>query len=127
MEKEKKFYPYYFFEIIVLIVLTVEITIILSVLFPIPIGRTVDLTAQFSPRPEWYFLFLYQLTKYFPGAWAFIGVWLLPGAALAIIFLAPFLDRGEDPSLRKRIFSLIVAVFILASTAVLTFLALWEG
>ena len=64
-KKDNKFFPYYFFEITLVVLFTIEVVLVLAVLFPPTIGREIDFSAQFSPRPEWYFLFLYQLTKYF--------------------------------------------------------------
>jgi len=78
-KNEKTFFPYYFFEITVVALFTLEAVLILAVLFPPAIGREIDFSAQFSPRPEWYFLFLYELTKFFPGKWTFVGAVLLPG------------------------------------------------
>ena len=78
-KNQKKFFPYYFFEVAVVALLTVEAVLLLAVVFPPSIGREIDFLAQYSPRPEWYFLFLYQFTKYFPGKWTFIGAVLLPG------------------------------------------------
>jgi cytochrome b6-f complex subunit 4 len=100
--REKKFFPEFLFEITVTAFFAVEAVLILAVLFPSAIGREIDFSAQFSPRPEWYFLFLYELTKYFPGRWTFVGAVLLPGLALALILLAPFLDSGTARSLRER-------------------------
>src|SRR5512145_1078317 len=95
----KTFFPYYFFEITVIALFTIEAVLVLAVLFPPAIGREIDLSAQFSPRPEWYFLFLYELTKYFPGRWTFVGAVLLPGLAFSVILLAPFLDSGRGRTL----------------------------
>ena len=47
----------------------------------------------YTPRPEWYFLFLFQLLKYFPGNLEVVGVIVLPFLALAALVLLPFLDR----------------------------------
>jgi cytochrome b6-f complex subunit 4 len=101
-EGQKKFFPYYFFEVTIILLFTVEAVLLLAVVFPPAIGREIDFSAQYSPRPEWYFLFLYQLTKYFPGKWTFIGAVLLPGLAFSILLLAPFLDNGKGTSLRER-------------------------
>jgi cytochrome b6-f complex subunit 4 len=101
-ENQKKFFPYYFFEVAVVALFTVEAVLLLAVVFPPSIGREIDFSAQYSPRPEWYFLFLYQLTKYFPGKWTFIGAVLLPGFAFSILLLAPFLDSGKATALRER-------------------------
>jgi len=101
-ENQKKFFPYYFFEVAVVALFTVEAVLLLAVAFPPSIGREIDFSAQYSPRPEWYFLFLYQLTKYFPGKWTFIGAVLLPGLAFSVLLLAPFLDSGKATALLER-------------------------
>lgn len=101
-KNEKTFFPFYFFEVAVVALLTVEAVLLLAALFPSPVGREIDFSAQFSPRPEWYFLFVYQLTKYFPGRWTFVGAVLLPGLAFSLVLLTPFLDTGKERSLAMR-------------------------
>jgi quinol-cytochrome oxidoreductase complex cytochrome b subunit len=124
-KKEKKFFPEYLFEITITAFFAVEAVLILAVLFPSAIGREIDFSAQFSPRPEWYFLPLYELTKYFPGRWTFVGAVLLPGLALALIILAPFLDSGTATSLRERKtvaacgFGLLVVIVVLTVRSLL--------
>jgi quinol-cytochrome oxidoreductase complex cytochrome b subunit len=123
---DKKFFPYYFFEVTVVSLFTIEAVLILAVLFPPSIGREIDFSAQYSPRPEWYFLFLYQLTKYFPGRWTFVGAVLLPGLAFSLLLLAPFLDSGRATALRQRKaaalagFGLLTAVIGLTIASLLT-------
>ena len=121
---EKTFFPYYFFEVVVVALFTVEAVLLLAVLFPPAIGREIDLSAQFSPRPEWYFLFLYQLTKYFPGKWTFVGAVLLPGVAFSLVLLAPFLDSGRERALSRRRTAAVVGFGLLTATVVLTALSL---
>lgn len=128
MQTEKKhqntFYPYYLFEIAVTALFTVEAVLVLAALFPPAMGREIDFSAQYSPRPEWYFLFLYQLTKYFPGKWTFAGAVLLPGLAFSVLLLAPFLDNNRAVSLRNRKTAAAVGFGLLASVVVLTLLSL---
>lgn len=121
---DKKFFPYYFFEIMVVAVFTIEAMLLLAVLFPPPIGREIDFSAQYSPRPEWYFLFLYQITKYFPGGWTFVGAVLLPGLAFSALLLTPFLDRSPSAGLRERKIPALVAFGLLALVIALTLLSL---
>jgi quinol-cytochrome oxidoreductase complex cytochrome b subunit len=121
---DKKFFPYYFFEIMLVAVFTVEVVLILAVLFPPPIGREIDFSAQYSPRPEWYFLFLYQLTKYFSGEWTFVGAVLLPGLAFSALLLAPFLDSGKATDLRQRKTAAAAGLILLALVIGLTVLSL---
>jgi quinol-cytochrome oxidoreductase complex cytochrome b subunit len=119
-KKEKNFFPEYLFEITITAFFAVEAVLVLAVLFPSAIGREIDFSAQFSPRPEWYFLFLYELTKYFPGRWTFVGAVLLPGLALALFLLAPFLDSGAETSLRERKTAAACGFGLLAAIVALT-------
>jgi len=121
---DNKFFPYYFFEISLIAMFTVEAVLILAVLFPPPIGREIDFSAQYSPRPEWYFLFLYQITKYFSGRWTFVGAVLLAGLAFSILLLAPFLDRTPSTGLRQRKIPALFGFGMLAIVIALTLLSL---
>ncbi|MEX0820099.1 MAG: cytochrome b N-terminal domain-containing protein [Pirellulaceae bacterium] len=44
-----------------------------------------------AARPEWYFLFLFQLLKHSPSE--FIGAILIPGAAMGFLFALPLIAR----------------------------------
>jgi quinol-cytochrome oxidoreductase complex cytochrome b subunit len=121
---DKKFFPYYFFEITLMTLFTIEVVLLLAALFPPSIGREIDFSAQYSPRPEWYFLFLYQLTKYFFGGWTFVGVVLLPGLVFGAIVLLPFLDRSSSARLRERKIPAIAAAVLLTLVIALTLLSL---
>jgi len=118
------FFPNYLFEIMVAALLTVEVVLVLAALFPPAVGREIDFSAQYSPRPEWYFLFLYQLTKYFPGRWTFVGAVLLPGLAFSLMLLTPFLDSGNATDLRQRKTSAAAGFILLALVIGLTVLSL---
>lgn len=123
-KNEGQFYPYYFFEILVVALFTVEVVLILAVLFPQAVGREIDFSAQYSPRPEWYFLFLYQLTKYFPGRWTFVGAVLLPCLTFCVLLLAPFLDSGKEAGLRQRKIAAVAGFGLLAAVICLTAVSL---
>ncbi|HEX9114083.1 MAG TPA: hypothetical protein VF888_07010 [Nitrospirota bacterium] len=120
----KAFFPYYFFEITVIALFTVEAVLILAALFPSAAGREIDFSAQYSPRPEWYFLPLYQLTKYFSGRWTFVGAVALPGLAFGLLLLAPFLDGGRETALRQRKTAAAVGFGLLVAVTVLTIASL---
>ena len=49
---------------------------------------------QYIPRPEWYFLFLFEMLKFFPGKIEFIGTTVIPGLAVLVLLLLPFIDRS---------------------------------
>ena len=68
-----------------------------------PLEGPADPTdATFIPRPEWYFLGLFQLLKYFPGKWEVVGAMVVPGLAAGFLALLPWIDRGPDRDPRRR-------------------------
>jgi quinol-cytochrome oxidoreductase complex cytochrome b subunit len=74
-----------------------------------PLEGPADPTdANYIPRPEWYFLGLFQLLKYFPGKWEVFGAIVLPGVVAAFLALLPWIDRGPERDPRRR--PLIMAV-----------------
>lgn len=68
--------------------------------------------ADYIPRPEWYFLSLFQLLKYFPGPLELVASQVVPGLVVGGMFALPFLDRGASrhpwaPS--RRVFTVAMA------------------
>jgi len=69
--------------------------------------------AQYIPRPEWYYLPIFQWLKYWHGAASVFGVLILPTVlALAIIAL-PFLDRSIERRPWKRPVAMGAYAFVL--------------
>jgi len=88
-----------------------------------PLEPPADPTASdYVPRPEWYFLGLFQLLKYFPGKLEVIGALVLPGIAMTLLALLPWLDRGQSREWRARRTLLSVFTAGLAAVATLTLL-----
>jgi ubiquinol-cytochrome c reductase cytochrome b subunit len=50
-------------------------------------------SSEYPARPEWYFLSLFQLLKYFPGKQEMIGTIVIPSAILVVMLLIPLFDR----------------------------------
>jgi ubiquinol-cytochrome c reductase cytochrome b subunit len=74
-----------------------------------PEANTAD--TSYIPRPEWYYIPLFQWLKVVSGQWSLLGGIVLP-AVLALLFTAiPFLDRGRERRPWKRPF--VVAGFVL--------------
>jgi ubiquinol-cytochrome c reductase cytochrome b subunit len=51
--------------------------------------------AGYVPRPEWYFLWLFQTLKYFKGGMETVGTFVLPTVAIALLVSVPFIDRRQ--------------------------------
>jgi ubiquinol-cytochrome c reductase cytochrome b subunit len=76
-----------------------------------PLDAPADPTdATYVPRPEWYFLGLFQLLKYFPGRWEVVGALILPGLALALLALLPWIDRSPHREPRRRRLALLTMI-----------------
>jgi ubiquinol-cytochrome c reductase cytochrome b subunit len=75
------------------------------------------------PRPEWNFLFLFQLLRYFPGALEWIGATMVPGVLVALLFLLPFLDWQKERSPFRRRATVTAGFGIIAGIGLLTALA----
>jgi ubiquinol-cytochrome c reductase cytochrome b subunit len=75
-------------------------------------------SSDYVPRPEWYFLGLFQLLKYFPGRLEIIGALVVPGLVLTFMALLPWIDRGRSREWRSR--RAILGVFVAGVAGVLT-------
>jgi ubiquinol-cytochrome c reductase cytochrome b subunit len=103
----RKFYPEQVFKDTVGVTLAFLILFVMAVVARVPLGRLADPTdTAFIPRPEWYFLFLFQTLKFFKGPMEAIGSVVLPGIAVLTLLLIPFIDRGPVIRLGKRTFAI---------------------
>jgi ubiquinol-cytochrome c reductase cytochrome b subunit len=82
-----------------------------------------DPSSTYVARPEWYFLPLFQILKYFEGPLEVIGTMVLPGIAGGLLIGLPFLDRSPSRDPRRRLVVLIGAFAGLASVVLLGVLA----
>ncbi len=79
--------------------------------------------SAYIPRPEWYFLFLFEMLKYFPGQLEWIGTFIIPSLAVAALFLLPFIDRNPYRHFSKRKFALGFMSAIVIGMVALTLMA----
>jgi ubiquinol-cytochrome c reductase cytochrome b subunit len=86
------------------------------------LGAPADPSHQFAAaRPEWYFLFLFQLLKYFPGEREIWGAIVLPGAIFTFLALMPIIGRN----IWGHRLNVLIVFLLLAGVATLTSIALW--
>jgi ubiquinol-cytochrome c reductase cytochrome b subunit len=121
------FYPNHLFVEAVTALLTLLVLVLLALFWHAPLEEIADPSdTTFVPRPEWYFLFLFQLLKYFKGGFIVVGAVVIPAAASILLFLWPFLDRGEETRLRKRPRSLVLGICSLLAVVALTVVSVVE-
>ena len=118
----RKFFPEQVFKDTVGVAIAFIILFTLAVVADVPLGRLADPTdTAYIPRPEWYFLFLFQTLKFFKGPLEVVGAVVLPGVAVLTLLLVPFIDRGPMIKLGKRTFAFTFAILgILAWTGLTT-------
>jgi ubiquinol-cytochrome c reductase cytochrome b subunit len=116
-----RFYPKQFFKDTLTAVLIALLLAILAGARPAPLGPVADPSTGFVPRPEWYFLWTFQLLKVIP---AFVGGIVLPGVIMTALALLPFVDRSKSRALRSRLVVVGLYVVVLAGMGVLTAIAL---
>jgi ubiquinol-cytochrome c reductase cytochrome b subunit len=113
---KRKFFPEQVFKDTVGITVAFIILFIMAIVAKVPLERLADPTdTAYIPRPEWYFLFLFQILKFFKGPMEIFVSVVLPGLAVLTLFLVPFIDRGPMIRLGKRTFA--ISFVILAAIA----------
>ena len=73
---------------------------------PAPLGDVADPSKAYEARPEWYFMFLFQILRYFHGPYEVIGTFVLPSLFFGILFFWPLLDRTPSRDPRHRPFAM---------------------
>ncbi len=74
-----------------------------------------------EPRPDWYFLFLFELLRIFKTPWQLIfATIIIPTIMMVLLVAWPFIDRGRDRRLSRRpvgvAFGLTVPTVLIALT-----------
>jgi ubiquinol-cytochrome c reductase cytochrome b subunit len=103
---KKQFYPQQVFKDTVAIFAVFIILFMMAVAVRVPLEQLADPTdTAYTPRPEWYFLFLFQFLKFFNGPLEVVGSMVLPGLAVLLLLLVPFIDRSQMVKVTKRGFA----------------------
>ncbi|HUA17324.1 MAG TPA: cytochrome b N-terminal domain-containing protein [Bryobacteraceae bacterium] len=113
---KRKFFPEQVFKDTVGVTIGFIVLFVMAIVAKVPLEHLADPTdTAYIPRPEWYFLFLFQILKAFKGPIEAFANVALPGVAVLTLFLIPFIDRGPMVRLGKRGFA--IAFVVLAAVA----------
>jgi len=70
--------------------------------------------STYIPRPEWYFLFLFEFLKFIPGQIEWVGTSLIPVLGVIALFVLPFLDKNPLRHWKNRLTGIsIMGVIVL--------------
>jgi ubiquinol-cytochrome c reductase cytochrome b subunit len=86
----------------------------LSYLRPVTLGPIANpADSHFLPRPEWYYLPMFEWLKFWEGPAVVLGVVVIPGLVAIAMFLMPFIDRRLERKIwRRPIPALAVAIVV---------------
>ncbi|MHB8778091.1 MAG: c-type cytochrome [Anaerolineales bacterium] len=129
-EKEKgvPFFPDIIFKDTIASLLIFIILVALAYFVGAPLeARANPADTTYTPRPEWYFLFLFQALKYFPGNLEVVGAMVLPGLFIILLILLPFIDKSPKRYFLNRPFASISALVVVAGIGFLTITSVREA
>lgn len=122
----KPFFPYAVYKDLIVATGVIAIIIALAIWARVEVGPIIDPTTEdYVPRPEWYFLFLFELLKVFKNQDALrpviMATFVIPNVLLGLLILWPFLDRGPERRIQKRPISIMVGVATIAFLGWMTY------
>ena len=142
-ERGKPFYPYAMFHDTVMSLFVVCLIVVISVIWNFTsqegsdpeaastsgwFGRLYDDkadpgTTSFTPRPDWYFYFLFYLLRIFkwPDS-VLLGTVIVPTIALMLLLAFPFLDVSRERRPLRRPVAMVAAVLTIISMGALSYL-----
>jgi menaquinol-cytochrome c reductase cytochrome b/c subunit len=125
----KPFFPYAVAKDSMMAAIVLVVIITAAVLFGAELGPKADpTTTTYTPRPEWYFFFLFELLRVVkPPALVFMATMGIPTICLVLLLLLPFFDRGPERHPLRRPIAMTAAVATVAAMAYLTVLGALAG
>jgi menaquinol-cytochrome c reductase cytochrome b/c subunit len=125
-EKQKgvKFWPDIIYKDLVISIALFIILVILATWIGVSQEPKADPSdSAYIPRPEWYFLFLFQMLKYFPGKIEWLGTTIIPIVVVLALFLLPFFDRNPRRFWKSRPWAVSIMSVAVVGIVGLTILA----
>lgn len=120
-EQGKSFFPFIIFKDVIAVSIVFLAVFILAMTVGVELEEVADPTdTAYNPRPEWYFLFLFQALKFFPGPLEAVAAIVLPGLGILLLVLLPFIDRGPKRHPLDRPVLTLLGISTLAGFAILT-------
>ena len=125
----KPFFPYAVYKDGAMACIVMFVIILMAVLFGAELGPRADpTTTTYTPRPEWYFFFLFELLRVVkPPALVFLATIGIPTICLILLIVLPFIDRGPERHPLRRPIATTAGIATIAAMAYLTVLGALAG
>jgi len=118
----KPFFPYAVLKDGTMACVVMLVIIAMSIILGAELGPKADpTTTTYTPRPEWYFFFLFELLRVIkPPALVFIATIGVPTICMVLLILLPFIDRNPERHPLRRPIAMLAAITTIAAMAYLT-------
>jgi hypothetical protein len=125
----KPFFPYAVYKDGAMACIVMFVIILMAILFGAELGPRADpTTTTYTPRPEWYFFFLFELLRVVkPPALVFLATIGIPTICLILLIVLPFIDRGPERHPLRRPIATTAGIATIAAMAYLTVLGALAG
>lgn len=120
MRRAEAFYPRQVFFDLAFALLIIGSLGLLAHYAPVELGPKANpADTQYLPRPEWYYLPVFQWLKYWRGSLAVVGILVIPGIIALVFLLLPFLDRSPERRPWKRPYAVTIYAVIFIGLGIL--------
>jgi ubiquinol-cytochrome c reductase cytochrome b subunit/menaquinol-cytochrome c reductase cytochrome b/c subunit len=118
----KPFFPYAILKDSAMACIVLLVIILMSLFLGAELGPKADpTTTTYTPRPEWYFFFLFELLRVVkPPFFVFIATIGIPTICMVLLILLPFIDRNPERHPLRRPVATLAGITTIAAMAFLT-------
>ena len=119
----KPFFPYAVMKDSTMALIVVLVIVLLSLVLGAEQGPKADpTTTTYTPRPDWYFFFLFEVLRVIkPPALVPLATIIIPTIAMVLLFLLPFYDRGPERRPERRPIAMVALFLTVVTMAFLTY------
>ena len=125
----KPFFPYVIAKDGTMACIVLLVIIVMAVILGAELGPKADpTTTTYTPRPEWYFFFLFELLRVVkPPELTPLATIGIPTICMILIILLPFVDRSPERRPERRPVATLTGIFVIGAMAYLTYLGAAAG
>jgi ubiquinol-cytochrome c reductase cytochrome b subunit/menaquinol-cytochrome c reductase cytochrome b/c subunit len=125
----KPFFPYAVAKDSAMACVVMLSIIVMSIVLGAELGPKADpTTTTYTPRPEWYFFFLFELLRVIkPPELVPLATIGAPTICMILLFLLPFYDRGPERRPERRPIATLAGIFTIAAMGYLTYVGASAG
>lgn len=129
LNKGERFWPDSIFkDLIVSLGIFILLVLLASFVGVAPEPKADPSDTSYIPRPEWYFLFLFKFLALYGqipllGKIEWLATVLVPGIAVGVLTLLPFIEKSPDRHYAKRALSISVMTIMVVGIVLLTLMS----